>query len=177
MKNKKRIFVFLVILSVVTAGKVFAFDLWWGLDTNASREKLMAAARDVLGVKSSLSGNGHTTLTLFREDLGNRLLTRNIEEVMMVSSDRRLNQKPSSLGMVLPNLSYFFANGKLVAVSFKFAYSEDQQLQVYRKEFGEPKVMMSSFDKHPIYVWETPEKELFLLYSTLTVISKQILRQ
>ena len=174
--KKKGVFVFLALLSVVTAGRVFAFDLWWGLDTNAPRERLIAAARDVLGVRSSLTGNGYTSLTEVRGDLSERLLSKNIEEVIMISSDKRLNQKPSSIGILLPNLSYFFSNGKLVAVSFKFAYSEDQQLQVYRKEFGEPKVIMSSIDKHPIYVWETPEKEFFLLYSTLTVISKQILR-
>ena len=182
--NRKGIFVGLMVLSVFAANGLFAFELWNGLDTDMTKDQLLAKAREVFRferpVQEMAAAIGRFD---YDDDLKNRF-PQNLTGVGLFSSLPYLFTTAGYGGRTHPNVELSLSGDRLFAITVSWAHPNDGGYKsgelnaLLTRQYGEPRVITreETYRRRVFYVWETPEKLIYLEGLLMLVINKQILR-
>ena len=185
--NRKGIFLGLMILSIFTANGLFAFDLWEGLDTNMTKDQLLAKAREVLKVqRPPVQKAGFISFDNSFVDAGLKNRSpQNLTAVDLASTLPNFGAIEFA-GEPVTNVSLIFSDNKLFAILIRLKHSNDGGYKsgelnaLLTRQYGEPKQFkMEPFMGREMpsrYVWETPEKIIYVQGLAMQIINKQMLR-
>jgi hypothetical protein len=179
---KRALLIMIIAGLIVSVNNLFAFELWSGLDTNMTKDQLVAKAKDVFKVSRPVSESITDSFELFAFDKKslNNQFPKNLIKIDLVStlpgySRHYFKSNP------LPNICLYLSTNKLfmIATYWDWEMNPEQLLEMLVSQNGNPTGMITANngygDKHIYYVWETAEKIMYCIGRGMFVINKQLL--
>jgi hypothetical protein len=196
-KMKKNVIV--AVLAVCMAVQVSAFDLLYGLDTSMTKEQVIAKAKEVFRVTAPVTESNEDISRDLSNDVNLRSLSWNRESkypdnitvvklvglfpLQRTTSLRYLSITIPEFG-TMPNISLYFSNGSLFAVTelFEFGSNNPERLRdLTALEIGAPTYSARAAAGYPnpatLFCFEKPESITYVIGVNRRTINRALLKK